>query len=186
MPLTLKLLIILSFSPVLALILHIIVSRIVTPIKPEASRQLLCLLSILLGNIPMVVVLWLAIAADLLNDTEGLVSTILYSLIVYNAFGYTYFHIFNMSETARRIRLLFEIRTAGTLTGEQINNLYGSSDMFEVRIERLLSMAQIEMKDGRYYLKGRFFFYVARIVAFWAGLIGFHFLERFERNRSGH
>ena len=172
---TIKFLVLLAFSPPLALIVHIFVSRLVTPLRPDISRQSLCAGSILLGNIPMALLLWSLVIGDMAG--AELLLVILYALIVYNSLGYCYFHLYNMSETARRIRLLFEINEAGSLILKDIERLYETKDLKMVRIDRLLSMGQIEKRSGRYVLKGRLLYCTAKVVAFWAFLLGLHFLD---------
>lgn len=172
--------IILAFSPVLVLIVHSIISRLITPRKPEISRQLICIVCSLIGNIPMAILLWYGALIDLTNSPNELVSAAIYAAIVYNALGYCYFHLFNMSETARRVRVLSEINSAGKLTTQEIMSIYDIGDMFDVRINRLLSMKQISQIGDRYVLRRHLLFYTAKIVSLWAHLLGFHLLDQFD------
>jgi hypothetical protein len=173
-------LIILAFSPVLVLIIHSMISQIITRVRPEISRQLICIASSLIGNIPMAILLWHVVLKGLSERPSELTSTAIYAFIVYNTLGYCYFHLFNMSETARRVRVLSELNSAGKLTTEEIMSIYDIGDMFDVRIKRLLSMKQVEEVEGRYVLKKRFLFFTAKCVSLWAHILGFHFLDRFD------
>jgi hypothetical protein len=175
-----RFLIILAFSPVLVLVLHSIASQIITPRRPELSRQFICIASSLAGNIPMAIVLWYGTLSGLIDRPVELIIAAIYALIVYNALGYSYFHLFNMSETARRVRVLSEINSAGKLTTQEIITIYDMGDMFDVRINRLLSMKQIKQVGNSYVLKGRLLYYTAKIVSLWARILGFHFLDRFD------
>ena len=96
---------------------------------------------------------------------------IIYCLIVYNALAYVYFHLFNMSETARRIRILCEIDSVGSLTGEEIAAKYSTYDMLSVRIERLIAMRQLTRRGNRYLLKNPLFYYAALLITTWRHLL---------------
>ena len=110
------LLIILVLSPVTIFILHIALSRLWS----RQPRQTVALLSALGGAAPMGALLyWLVLRA--LPAPRG---AAFYSAVVYGAIAYSYFHLFNMSETARRLRILNEIENAGSLTKKEINALY--------------------------------------------------------------
>ncbi len=95
-----------------------------------------------------------------------------YACTVEGAICYTYFHFFNMSETARRIRLLHEIYAAGSLTRNDINEVYKSSDVIHLRLVRLVAMGQLKYADGHYALHGRTLYFAARAVFAWRKLLG--------------
>ncbi len=114
-------------------------------------------------------------------DNGLLLSTVLYSVVVYLALGYTYFHLFNMSETARRIRLLYEIESGFFTVAE--TPAAGASPVqisLATRLERLEGLGQIERGTGgeSYYVKGRTILLGARIVRLWGLLLGIDILTR--------
>lgn len=55
------------------------------------------------------------------------------------------FHVFNMSETARRIRILLSIRDGQALRSE---SGYSPSEMVRVRLKRLVELRQVETTGG--------------------------------------
>lgn len=120
---------------------------------------------------------WVMYLHDLTSRPEEFIWSSIYGLIVYTALGYSYFHIFNMSETARRIRILYEIYTSKQLKASDIASLYNANDMLNNRLERLLSIKQIKLVEDRYFLDGKLFYYIARIVAGWGYLLGFSFFQ---------
>ncbi len=166
-----RLLILLILSPLVVLTLHTVVSRYYRGRVVDTSPQMVSILCVLLGHIPMGFSIWYLVLKDFLSAPDRLISTALYSLVVYNAMGYTYFHVFNMSETSRRIRILYEIYRAGALSQPDIARLYDTDDMVSVRIERLVLMGQIKQYHGRYVLDRRLFYHVARAVALWGTII---------------
>jgi hypothetical protein len=74
------------------------------------------------------------------------------NLLIYGAASYCYFHVVNLGETARRIRILREIRLAGgALTLDAIRRRYGASEMLDRRIGRLVGTGQLTARDGRLF-----------------------------------
>jgi hypothetical protein len=106
-----------------------------------------------------------------MGDPSGEVAALLYSFMVYVVLAYSYFHIFNMSETARRIRILYDVHRAGSLDVEAACWSYDKQSLLRVRIERLVSLRQIEREGACYKLRGRVLLYAARVVAFWAVVV---------------
>lgn len=182
------LLVVLS-SPALILALHIIFSRFALAIKSRRSPQLICLSSVLFANVPFFALLCALFfyphAAGEFPLAIISVPSFLYAFIVFNLIGYTYFHFYNMSETARRIRILYDIYSKGSLKKSDIENIYHKSDMVEIRLERLLGLGQIKKIDGAYHLDGRVLYYCAVLLAFWSGLIGLPILPQgYKKNRQ--
>ncbi len=183
MPDTSIILILLTLSPVVILFVHTMVSRTLLSVKPGFSNQLACLISVAIGHIPMgLLLLYFAFNATALSN-EPVAPSVIYCLIVYNSIGYSYFHLFNMSETARRVRILYEVKKAGRLEDSEIQSMYDTGDMFSGRVERLLSMSQIREEGGRYLLCGYFLYIPALIINFWGKLINLPLLKDPEKKK---
>ncbi len=81
-----------------------------------------------------------------------------FSGIVYNGIAYAYFHVFNMSETARRIHILLHVLTHNGVNAESLSENYLPRSMASVRLDRLEKMGQFEFGDKycdlsvKYYL----------------------------------
>ena len=167
-----KFLILLACTPLLIFVLQMVATRICVRYRLDISSQIVVIICVVIGHIPMGVVIWVLYLRHLTTFVELLWAGI-YSLVVYNAFAYSYFHIFNMSDTARRIRILHEIRISKQLRASDIASLYSANDMLNSRLERLLSMKQIKRCGDRYLLNRRLLYYAARIVASWGSLLAF-------------
>jgi len=89
---------------------------------------------------------------------------IFYAFIVYNSLGYAYFHLFNMTETARRIKILFEIKKNKGLAVEKLTEHYKSDFMIETRLHRLIELNQIEEVNGKYFIKGKFLLFATIMI----------------------
>jgi len=76
--------------------------------------------------------------------------------LTYLALAYTYvFGFFNVSETARRLRLLVELLEAGPrgLSLDEVLGAYNARMIVEARLRRLVAGGQLAQADGRYVLR---------------------------------
>jgi len=73
---------------------------------------------------------------------------------VYLLIAYVYFHVFNMSETARRIRILAQSHREGKVVKDEMIQDYSPEQMIDLRVERLEALGEISLREGR-YLPGR-------------------------------
>lgn len=161
------LLVLIFLSPVFMALLHGAASRLLKLSGRRVLPQTVCIGSVLAGNVP-----FLTAVFYLTMDGPGRLSAFLYSLIVYNALGYSYFHLFNMSDTARRIRILIDVYTRGGIREDEAAALYDTSRMIDLRIERLLAAGQIRETGGRYVLSGSILYTAARVLHLWSALSG--------------
>lgn len=82
----------------------------------------------------------------------------LYQLIFINLFFYIYFHIFNLSDTGRRIRILIDIK---------INNKskYNQNIIILNRINRLIHWGQLKRDSrGKLYLNSKFLLFLGLVI----------------------
>jgi hypothetical protein len=163
--------ILLATTPVLIFILHLAAARIFM----RLPGQVVVIISSLVGFVPMAVAAWAIYFHHATATRQELIWAGMYGFVVYAALAYSYFHIFNMSETARRIRILYEIQRSKRLKISEIASLYNADDMLNSRIARLLSMKQIKHSGGRYVLDGSSLYYAAKMIAWWGDVLGLPF-----------
>lgn len=75
--------------------------------------------------------------------------------LAYLSLVYCYFlGFFNVGESARRVRLLIELESAGTrgLTLQEILSAYNADMIVTARLARLVASGQILERDGQYYM----------------------------------
>lgn len=169
----LSILVILLASPFIALAVHVAFARLFSVLRPGVSNQKVCIQSIIAGNVPVLALVWYLVCAGQGPCLLSLAPTIIYTLIVYNALGYSYFHVFNMSETARRIRILYDLSSGRTMDIDSVvGSYYDTGDILNVRLERLVKMGQLRVEGGRYRLAGRMLLYATKVMVFWGRLIG--------------
>lgn len=167
----------LAASPALILLDHMALARLMR----GTQNQVVAVAAILLTYATMGLLLWLGFYARHPLSPREIWTGAAYDFIVYSCIGYAYFHVFNMSETARRIRILREVYRAGSLTAERIVELYSASDVIDVRIQRLLQTRQIERRGERYVVIGRALYYVSLFVQAWRSLLGFEPFDQLKR-----
>lgn len=74
-------------------------------------------------------------------------------LLTYIFLSYSYFNFLNLGETGRRIRLLRELKDAGSgLTYEEIIKCYNREEIILRRLNRLLKTRQIVERNNRLYI----------------------------------
>lgn len=148
----------LLFSPLILMIFHIIFVRLNKNIfKFKISNQNTAIFCELILNFPVIYIFYL------LNKNF---SSIIYAFLVYNSLGYAYFHVFNMSETARRIKILFEIKKNKSLSVENLTQDYQSDFMVKTRLQRLIELNQIKQINGKYFIKCKILLFAAIMVNF--------------------
>ncbi|MEI8175836.1 MAG: hypothetical protein WCG78_03105 [Candidatus Omnitrophota bacterium] len=154
-------------SPCVIVAVHMLAARIAPgKLPPQALAAAACVL----GSVPVL----MAIVA-LTPPGAGLfgsrVAACWFALAVYMLIAYSYFHIFNMSETARRVRILYEISSRGTAGVEELRAAYGGARIIEVRLERLQETGQIAQAGGRYTIRNPLLYTAARIIDAWRVLL---------------
>lgn len=166
---TIKILLILASTPIQILFIHIVASRCLRQIPP----QFMAFGCSIFGLVPMGFALFFFVFLRYPMTFAELFVTGLYAFIIYHALAYTYFHSFNMGETARRIKILYEINHAGILSKEALSINYGASEILSVRLKRLVDMKQLGRNGYYYVLTGRLLYFAALIVLAWSRLLGF-------------
>lgn len=168
--LKLGILIITIISPLILFISHIILIRTLNFFGIKFNLQLTLFLVMLFWNIPLLSVTFYFTKG---YNLEIIISSGLYVIVVYNCFAYFYFHIFNMSDTARRIKLLISIvYHNGMKTEKDIGQDYSTNKMISNRIERLIGMKQIrEIEEGKFIIGNNFLLFAANIVDLWKKIL---------------
>lgn len=143
---------------------HLLLVRVFGLFRKTELRQKGVFFSVLAGILPLAAlcIVWVVSAAP--SDTVGLIVSLLYFFLIYLLAGYVYFHFFNMSETARRVRLLIESSKTGSLNKTDLKNLYPHQDIVSVRIERLSALGELRRSGDRYVLGNRVLLLPAKLI----------------------
>ncbi len=161
-----RLFFILLASPAVIFFVHLFLARLCR----RTSRQLVAVEAAVIGAVPVAIASW-RLALRLLRPGE-VTPAVFYCIIVYGCLANAYFHFFNMSETARRIRILYEVYREGALSPAAFESLYRTTGIIEIRLRRLVEMKQLKEEGGQYVVHGRSLLAAARIVVAWRRLLG--------------
>lgn len=158
----------------LALLLaHSLASRYGVTRHISLSPQLALVRLVLFFNAPVLGGAWL-IALHEDRSVPETIYMLAFAFLVFNGMAYAYFHFFNMSETARRIHMLLQIRRAGPagLCVQELERQYSQKDMIETRLDRLVRMNQLSLApNGRYRVAGNTLLWAGRIMGLWRRLV---------------
>jgi hypothetical protein len=169
-----RLLVLLIASPVVVHVIHLIISRILRPLGSDrVAPQILALGTIFIGNVP---ILWLAWDLALKDVCTGAIDSacgVAYVLLAYNALGFWYFNLLNLSETSLHVHILMELLIEGTIPSKQLATRYSAKVMVATRIERMIALGQITERGGRYILTGNtVLLTVAKLIHAWRRILG--------------
>lgn len=145
-------------------LLHIFLLRIFGLFKTPFSRQKGVIISCLSGFILLGFLFAIWINYISIGTWPSIFLSGFYLFSVYILSAYVYFHIFNMSETARRIRILEEIRKIGFVKNDDIARKYSCQDMVSVRLNRLLALGCLRKVNDKYIAGNKTFPFVAKVV----------------------
>ena len=153
----------LLLGPGIVFLLQCLLGRILVGKSP----QLLAMFSMLMGY-PF----FFFILGTIPFSVERSMPFWIYMFLIYSFSTYTYFHLFNMSETSRRIRMLNALRKGNSQNVDTLEKLYDDSQMIKARLNRLVALKQIQELNQRFFVTGRLFPYTAHILSWVSGLLG--------------
>lgn len=131
---------------------HLILLRVFGLFRQAFERQIGVIVSFLLGMLPLVIAFcFFAVKYTGFSWQEYFLLG-LYLFVAYTSYSYVYFHVFNMSETARRIHILIQCRIAGELKKNEISDKYSCLDMVSNRLKRLVALKELYLRSGNYVL----------------------------------
>jgi hypothetical protein len=93
-----------------------------------------------------------------------------YLLLTYVFSAYIYFHVFNMSETARRVRIL-TYALKGESRKEQVIRRYSAEEVLLNRLKRLVAMGELKMSGDKYLIKRRWLCLPEKIFFLWRNIL---------------
>ncbi|MBF0299283.1 MAG: hypothetical protein HQK51_11220 [Oligoflexia bacterium] len=151
-----KLLSFLFLIPIINLLVHSIVMRLFLKKYQRPPVQKITLFFQIIFIICMSLVVWI-LFADVVETYQ-----LYYSCIFITLCAYCYFHLFNMSITARRINILVSIfKMKGITSVECIKNNHDNNKALEERVDRLIDLGVIvKDKDQRFSSGKNIIFYL--------------------------
>lgn len=160
-------LLVLAGTPVWILAMQAAITRLGVS---RRSNQAAAMLSSALATVPVGALLW-AVHLRHLNG-DGLRTALAYAFFLYALLAYSYFHLFNMGETARRVRVLMELKEHGGMKMGELKSFYNTASMLDRRLERLVSLGQVRVDGERIILGSKKLYFVAAVLDIWCRFIG--------------
>lgn len=136
--------IIVLLTPLWTTLVHAAIVRTRRGVKlPRQKLAFLCCLGTAVG------VSFLAFVVELFVAGSVGPGDILFAGVTSTLLTHLYFHIFNMSETARRVRILLDIKKGKKPSG----GAYTDQEMISIRLDRLYDLKQVRVWSGKYSTK---------------------------------
>lgn len=161
----------LALTPVCLPLLHGALVRAARAAGMAVPAQAMTMLAIAAGGPVLVGLLWASCLPAVAPGDRPYFA--LHAALSYGGFGYAYFHLYNLTETGRRIRILSEFSAAGPMSMEELERRYAPRDMLQVRLKRLIDLGELRLVDGRYHLGRRVLWACARCLQLWSLIMGF-------------
>ena len=158
--------------PILGLTLNVLIQVSVSRLKPSLGLLRSVQVGFLTGLLGTMAAdgLTTGLAAPLRWPDIASIMTL--NVIIYIALGYGYFHFVNLGQTARRVRLLWELYEAdGGLTEEQIIRRYSARDIIDTRLGRMVATGQLFCQNGRYRVRRTTLLSMAKLILIMKRLI---------------
>jgi len=169
----LLLFLILALSPVGIYLLQAILTRVLAFIGCRAvPPQLLSFGAVMLGNVPVLWLAWVSGVRPLAGTISDMASGIVYVLLTYQAIGFCYFHLLNATETSLSIHILMEMLSEGSISVEKLRRNYSPKEIIEARIDRMVSLGQMEERNGRFVLGNRTILWSGKMIDLWRMILG--------------
>jgi len=144
---------------------HVVVSRLCPGLRAPGHRQRGVAISAALGLLPVVSWGLVRLMSGLRAGAVSYLPDLLYLVLLYGVAAYVYFHFFNMSDTARRIRILVAASGEQGTPFVSVPLGYTVRRMIENRLERLLALGELTIENGRYRIGRGVLLPPARMVA---------------------
>lgn len=155
--------------------IHLVLVRIFGLFKKPFLRQKGIVVSCTVGYLVTAALFILFVKVRGSENSLSFFYSGFYLFFIYTVFAYVYFHVFNLSETARRIKMLAECKKSNGITKEQLSAKYRCEDMVSNRLKRLSALGIVKIFDNRYILGNKTLLYAARLLFAFEKII---FLDR--------
>jgi hypothetical protein len=95
-----------------------------------------------------------------------------YLAVVYAALSVLYLDVVNIAETSLHMHLLLELAWGGGAPMADLLDRYSADRMLAARLERLVSIGQVRIEDGRCSIANRSTLYLATAIDAWRTVLG--------------
>jgi hypothetical protein len=168
----LTLLLLLLASPLAVCMFQAVSTRLIRLLGLSIAPQLLVLGTVLLGSVPMVWLAWELVFTELAGDWPARACGVAFVVLTYNALGFCYFCLLNLSETSLHVHILMDLLLSGPMPADELAARYGISEMIHTRIERMIALGQLRGQGGLFVVNNPGLLAVGRVIHVWRKLLG--------------
>jgi hypothetical protein len=166
-----SLLLLLAASPVLIFAAHAVAYRALEWAGTKPTAHSSAFIALIGAFVPVSVAAWL-LGAFTLGGSGASLCALAYVAGVYGALGILYIDVVNIAETSLHMHLLLELAWSGSVPEAEVLDRYSPDRMIAARLERLTSIGQLRVVNGRCYIANRSALYLAGALDAWRIVIG--------------
>jgi hypothetical protein len=157
------LLLILIASPLLMFVAHAIVFRLLDRAAAKPTAHSSAFVALLCAFVPVAAAAWFL---------DVSLCGFAYLAAVYAGMAILYVDVVNIAETSLHMHLLLELAWSGGVNLDDLLDRYSAERMIAARLERLTSIGQVRVADGRCYIANRSTLHFARALDAWRTILG--------------
>src|SRR5271168_2622573 len=142
-------------SPLAICIVQAAVTRFLRLLGLSIAPQLLVLGIVLLGNIPILWLAWRLVLREFASEFLTSACGVALVLLTYNALGFCYFSLLNLSETSLHVHILMDLLLSGPMPSGQLTSRYSVGALINARVDRMIALGQLRGLNGRFLIHSR-------------------------------
>jgi hypothetical protein len=167
-----SLLVLLAVSPIVMFVAHAIAYRALSRAGARPSAHSSALIALAGAFVAVCAVAWRLGIFDPSQGVTTALCTVAYLAAVYGALGILYIDVVNIAETSLHMHLLLELAWSGGVPVADLLERYSADRMIAARLERLTSIGQVRITDGRCHIASRSSLYLASGLDAWRVMLG--------------
>lgn len=155
----------LSFYSVVTISVHMMLERFYLSKQPETSGQkfLIKYLVLVFGIFLLFCLSYIFIHWQAIH--EYFMSLFLLLVISFGGLIYSYFHIYNMSQTSSRVYILISIFLGSYKTEACFSHEKSTRRLLQNRLSRLEQISQIRIENGSVYINSRSLLWIGSVLS---------------------
>jgi hypothetical protein len=157
------LLLLLAAAPILMFVCHAVAYRLLGRTGSMPTAHSSALMAVACAFVPVCAAAW-QLGVSLCGFA--------YLAIVFGAMAILYIDVVNIAETSLHMHLLLELAWSGGLDLATLVERYSADRMIAARLERLTSIGQVRLDNGRCYIANRSTLHVAAALDAWRTVLG--------------
>jgi hypothetical protein len=166
------LLLLLIVSPLIMFVAHAIAFRTLNRAGVGATAHSSAFIALLVAFLPVCGMAWRFGVFDTSQDVTASLCAFAYMAVVYGALAVLYLDVVNIAETSLHMHLLLELAWNRATPIADLLERYSADRMIAARLERLTSLGQVRIADGRCYVGNRSTLYLAGAIDAWRVVLG--------------